>query len=227
MRHIRRKIAPNAPKSSTPRSSTTPTQTNSSASIVFGIFELLENILLRLPLEDILLVSNTCNSARLVVENSKPITSRFMTLDSGYQAKARLVAGDSWSNDISFAFRFDLHLSDSSSFRVFVSQKDDCEAVTVVDRSATGRMKIVNGVNMNVTFTRPEWNEWKVEIYDAESGETMCGHVADLSCFLPQRWQADLERYLIRFHGGSGYDDCDDIVMMGRLVRGQVRLLKN
>jgi hypothetical protein len=217
MRHIKRGIVPNTAKPSASTSPTTPPQAVRSASIVFGIFELIENILLRLPLEEIVLISNTCNSARLVVENSKPIINRFKTLNGGYQTKAGLVQGDSWSNDISFAFRFDLH----PSFTVFVAQNGEHEAIAVLDRSGTGRMKIVNGVNTRITFTRPAWNEWKVGIYDAETGQTMTGYIDSYSFY----WcQANLQRYLIRFHGGSDYEDCDDILMMGRLVRGRVHL---
>lgn len=222
MKHAKRKTKPNTFQQSTPTSSTTPNQTPNAASTVFGIFELLENILLRLPLESILLVSNTCNSARQVVENSKPIINRFIALDDGYEARARLVEGTSWSDDIAFAFRFDL--PGSPFTRVFVSQRGEHEAIAVRN-SVAGGMKIVNGVNMKVTFLRTAWDDWEAEVVDAGTGRSQCRAMeVEIPCLGRWQYAADLARYLVRFHGGTGYEDSDDIVMKGRLVRGRVHL---
>lgn len=172
------------------------------ASKVFNIFELVEDILIHLPLEDLLLASNISNYTRQVVERSKPIFKRFLWNIGGFDERFELRHGNLDSADVAFAcWNYLSHGGRYANTDMFVSRKGSHEAIAVLYRGRFGRggwLKVVDGTDMEVAFKRVKFYEWDVKIHgkglDQELHARLCPETSG---------KDSLGSYLLKFHRGS------------------------
>jgi hypothetical protein len=176
----------------------------SAAAAVFGSYELIENILLCLPLEDILLVSNICKAFRCVGERSWPIIIRFSKREGGFRKRLDLREDSIWSEYTVFAFLHEFYPEVSTFIQkstMFLSQRGECEAMGVLYEDVNGgiRLKIADGLTTAATFRRIHRRKWEITVSDTDSGETS----SDM--LVPSNYPLDediiLYYYLVRFHG--------------------------
>lgn len=199
------------------RSSPGQSQGVSAVSRVFGIFELAEQILGDLPLGDLVLLANTCDTILSTIENSTHIAKRVEA--ECYSPTLAWVENreNGWSKEIRYDARFVAFLAGRDSWaKVFLARKGECEAVAVVFSGERTQLKIVDGFKVKIEWRRMDAMRWTVAIYDTELGRTVARDLRPLaSCS-----ESIALRYLIKFHGGVGYEQSDRISIGASFIYG-------
>ena len=195
-------------------------QQSRAASLVFGIFELAEKILLYLPVNDILLAANASAAIRHTVENSGRISQCFEVEDTVHSLRS--ICDQSCCDGSTCTFRFDHHPKGNYYAdpwtQVFGCQKGECEAIAMRDTRNNARVQIVDGVTVTSEWSRLSADEWHLEIHNTRSGQKISVWMGLLIGFGPTNHSEDMSTYFydasvrgshIKCRGGVGYDDDD------------------
>lgn len=189
-------------------------QTPPTVAAVFSTYELIENILTRLSLEDILVSATTLNTFRHVVERSEPLRERFYKLRDGFgratgdfEKTPKIMTEDSTCfDDTSFSFFRSTYQSGGEyskrTVKVYLVHRGEskCLALLVIrNNPLSRRLIIVENSNKSVQFSRVTKFEWSLRI----AGIDLTNVCEEL--LRPEDWPFDegyaLCKYLINSHG--------------------------